>query len=226
LRGGATADNPDGWGIASWTAGTLQLEKAPESGARSDRLARLASGANAEIVIAHVRKARLPPVPGLHNTHPFAHACCGRQWVFAHNGLVPDIIGTSSPRLFCQPRGETDSEYAFCNLLAEVAGCYAEAGDWMRHLARHAGSIAALGKFNFLLSDGVSLIAYGHDRLHDLEKSKGRDRLALIATEPLTSEAWRPFARGELRVYQGGALLLRVSAATKASRGWPQPNAA
>lgn len=211
-RGGASADNPDGWGIAAWTAGSLQLEKAPESGARSERLADLARRLRAEIVIAHVRKARLPPVPGLRNTHPFAHACCDRQWVFAHNGMVPDIIGAKSPRLICEPRGETDSEHAFCHLLAEIAGCYEgpEQHNWLKRLARHAGSITALGKFNFLLSDGAYLIAYGHDRLHYLESPADCNALTLIATEPITTERWRPFAPGELRVYERGALLLRV----------------
>lgn len=223
LRGGATADNPDGWGIASWTAGALQIDKVPEAGARSARFADIAQKAVAEIVIAHVRKARMPPVPGLHNTHPFAHACCGRQWVFAHNGLVPDIIGVQPPRLFCQPRGETDSEHAFCYLLAKIAGCYqdAQGGTWMQRLAQLAGSIAVLGKFNFLLSDGDSLIAYGHDRLHYLESPEGSNGLTLIATEPLTAEPWRPFARRELRVYKSGALATQVIATTAESNEAP-----
>jgi len=230
-RGGATADNPDGWGLASWTAGTLQLEKAPEPGARSARLARLANEVRAEIVIGHVRKARLPPVAGLLNTHPFAHDCCGRQWVFAHNGLVPDIIGTASSGAVRRPRGQTDSEHAFCRLLAEIAGCYEKPaeGNWMKHLAHLAGSIAALGKFNFLLSDGRYLLAYGHDRLHYLERTGSGTDLGLIATEPLDGEGWRPFEPGELRAYGRGALLLRLipareEAASTAAAAPESPN--
>jgi glutamine amidotransferase len=62
-------------------------------------------------------------------------------------------------------------------------------------------AIAALGKFNFLMSDGTFLIAYGHDRLHFLEHPRGRDSLVLVATEPVSSESWYPFAKGELRIY-------------------------
>lgn len=216
-RGGETAGNPDGWGVAAWTSGVMQIEKAPEPGASSTRLAWLAQNLRAQIVIAHVRKARHPPVPGLHNTHPFAHTCCGREWVFAHNGLVPDIIGVQTQPDFCRPRGETDSEHAFCHLLAQIAGCYQGAtnGDWMRRLAQLAGSVAALGKFNFLLSDGVLLIAYGHDRLHYLENPAGCDDLALVSTEPITGEPWHAFGRGELRVYRGGILALQVTSASE-----------
>jgi glutamine amidotransferase len=214
-RGGGVADNPDGWGIASWRTGVLRIEKAPEPGARSERLAALARQAHADVLIAHVRKARHPPVPGMRNTHPFAHACCGRTWVFAHNGLVPEVIEHAPQAAICRPDGETDSEHAFCHLLGAIAACY-EGGpgcDWMGRLGQQAGSIAALGKFNFLLSDGEVLVAYGHDRLHHCE----RGGLALVATEPLTPEPWAPFARGELRVYKAGELLLRLGTALPAT---------
>jgi len=166
-----------------------------------------------ELLIAHVRKARHPPTPGMLNTHPFSHACCGREWVFAHNGLVPEVIGRRGSEDICKPRGETDSEYAFCHLLGEIAGCYegASDGEWIGRIADDADAIAALGKFNFLLSDGAYLIAYGHDRLHYLDHPAGRDRLSLVATEPLSSGGWRPFARGELRIYKRGRLVLQLN---------------
>lgn len=210
-RGGQSANNPDGWGIAAWQGKALQIEKAPEPGATSARLAELARTLAAQVLIAHVRKARHPPVPGMLNTHPFVHACCGREWVFAHNGLVPEIMEHAPEAAVCRPDGETDSEHAFCHLLGAIAACY-EGGpgcDWMGRLGQRAGTIAALGKFNFLLSDGEVLVAYGHDRLHHCE----REGLALVATEPLTQEPWEPFARGELRVYKAGELLLRLGAA-------------
>ncbi len=209
-RGGATADNPDGWGVAWWDTGTLRTEKAPEPGASSGRFAQLARRLRTGLLLAHVRKARHPPTPGMRNTHPFVHQCCGREWVFAHNGLVPDVIGTERS-MHCRPDGETDSEHAFCHLLAELAGCYRAASidHWMAQLGGVARTIAELGKFNFILSDGAFLIAYGHDRLHYLERPEGEPPLALVATEPLTAESWRAFARDELRVYRDGTLALR-----------------
>jgi glutamine amidotransferase len=216
-RGGGAADNPDGWGIATWEVGAARIEKAAEPGAASERFAEIAARLAASLVIAHVRKARHPPVPGMDNTHPFAHTCCGRDSVFAHNGLVPEVIAAHPGNGLCRPRGETDSEHAFCHLLAEIAGCYRAAWQtgWATHLAGVAGAIAARGKFNFLLSDGDLLVAYGHDRLHHLERP-GR---ALIATEPLTSERWAPFAPRELRVYRAGALALRAASPVALSDG-------
>lgn len=145
----------------------------------------------------------------MENTHPFVHACCSRDWVFAHNGLVSDVVDQSAPNPSFHPVGETDSEHAFCQILAGIAGTYAtdDQQPWLNALNRLANAIATQGQFNFLLSDGHILIAYGHDRLHYLESSEGRGRFALIATEPLAGGRWRPFAPQELRVYQGGVLL-------------------
>lgn len=210
-RGGGTGDNPDGWGVAAWGADAAELVKSPEPGWASAVFAELGARLRARLVIAHVRKARHPPVAGMRNTHPFAHACCDREWVFAHNGLVPEVIEWPAREPLCRPRGETDSEHAFCHLLTALAEHYGDASHqaWMPPLADLAGDIAALGKFNFLLSDGRVLIAFGHDRLHQLEIADARGRGVLIATEPLTREAWQPFAPGEMRVYRDGALLAR-----------------
>lgn len=47
---------------------------------------------------------------------------------------------------------------------------------------------------------GRILIAYGHDQLHYLESSEATGRHALVATEPLSDDAWQSFATRELRV--------------------------
>jgi glutamine amidotransferase len=192
----------------SGATGTLRSKKSPEPGWASERFRALVRRAHSPLVIAHVRKARHPPVPGLLNTHPFSHPCCGREWVFAHNGLVPVIAGCETA---CRPNGETDSETAFCRLLAGIVADY-DAIDpvrWIERLAHAAAEIAASGKFNFLLSDGRVLIAYGHDRLHYLEEPSGNGPLALVSTEPITEDDWREFAPREMRVYRDGTLLAR-----------------
>jgi len=208
-RGGEAADNPDGWGVAYWLEGHPKIEKSPEPGWDSAHFQHVSENLVSDLVIAHVRKARHPPVPSLENTHPFVHLCCGRAWVFAHNGLVADVFDQPVAESSCSPLGETDSEFAFCQLLAGIAGSYARDNRqrWLLVLNRLADAISTLGKFNFLLSDGRILIAYGHDRLHYLESSEGYSRCALIATEPLGDGPWRPFTAQELRVYQGGALI-------------------
>ncbi len=202
-RGGGTVDNPDGWGIAWRQDNGFRLEKEPEPACGSALFAEMIRSWCGDLAIAHVRKAKYPPVNTLANTHPFLHDCCGRRWAFAHNGLVPDIVAleTASGGRVCRPEGETDSEFAFCHLLAQVHPRFANA-DWLGSLAGISSEIARLGQFNFLLSDGEHLIAYGHDHLHYLESAGG---VALIATEPLSQHAgWTPFAAGELRIYRDG----------------------
>jgi glutamine amidotransferase len=205
-RGGALADNPDGWGLAWWRDGRAALEKAPEPGHRSERLRQLAGEIVSGMVLGHVRKATHPAAPGPDNTHPFAHDCCGREWLFAHNGMVPAIVGRPCPFRACRPAGETDSEFAFCQLLAGIVDSYdpADLGRWLDRLEERVGEIAVLGQFNFLLSDGSVLIAHGHDRLHHAERP---DHVALVATEPLDDGDWQAFAPGEVRVYRDGRLL-------------------
>lgn len=208
LRGGKNADNPDGWGVAYWNAGQPCIEKTPEPGWQSPRFLELAEQLHCRLVLAHVRRATNPPTTGLQNTHPFAHACCDREWVFAHNGMVPAIANWACPSSVCHPQGETDSETAFCHLLAGIAGEYGTADQqrWLARLVEVAKAIAATGKFNFLMSDGRLLIAYGHDRLHYLDRGDGQQAHALVSTEPLTGDDWQCFAPGELRVYCDGKL--------------------
>lgn len=213
LRGGESADNPDGWGIAFWSGGHPNIEKSPEPGWSSPRFLQLSENMVSDLVIAHVRKARHPPVPSLINTHPFIQTCCDREWVFAHNGLLSDVVDQAARSPSCHPVGETDSEHAFCQILTGIAGIYVtdDHQPWLDTLNRLANAIATQGKFNFLLSDGRILIAYGHDRLHYLASSDSRGRFVLVATEPLAGGKWHPFAPRELRVYQRGVLLAQHS---------------
>lgn len=216
-RGGATADNPDGWGVAWRDEGILQLAREPLPGHTSERFAGVIASLRSDLVIAHVRKARWPPVNTLGNTHPFVHPCCGRQWVFAHNGLVPELVAMESANTAkaCRPGGETDSEFAFCHLLSHVMGYYPTPSaerPWIEVLATISELIAGHGKFNFLLSDGEHLIAYGHDRLHHREWHDDGVDLALVATEPLgNASRWLPFEPGELRIYRAGMPVGRIS---------------
>lgn len=217
-RGGEDADNPDGWGLAFLHDDRFTLHKEPLPAAHSQRLMELADSVQTELLIAHVRKARLPRVNTLANTHPFLHTCCDREWVFAHNGLVPEAIELAhrAPHLPCTPAGQTDSEHAFCHLLENISRHFHEppaagVAPWFTALAALSGLISVHGKFNFLISDGVHLIAYGHDRLHYREqRGDGEIEEAWIATEPLTAEAWQPFEAGELRIYRRGRLIGRV----------------
>lgn len=217
LRGGRDADNPDGWGLAWREKESFLLVKEPRPAFRSTLFEDLGATLRSGLVIAHVRKARHPPVNTMGNTHPFRSECCGKEWVFAHNGLVPEIVGMEQENLHavCRPAGETDSEYAFCHLLSHLARDFnaqpGGAGNSLATLATASELVASLGKFNFLMSEGERLIAYGHDHLYHLEQTNGTTSSVMIATEPLSGGAgWTPFAAGELRIYRLGKLAGRL----------------
>ena len=189
-RGGDTADNPDGWGIAWRAGGTWQLHKAPEPAWQSPRFAAIAQQVTSDLLIAHVRKANPPSPFTLQNTHPFLRECCGRQWVFAHNGKVPEVVqpeGCCHPKL-AVPEGQTDSEHAFYFLLEEIVEAFEHSAgslSWAARLAELSGDIACYGQFNFLMSNGEYLLAYGHDRLHRLQTRHADHHVMLIASAPL-----------------------------------------
>ncbi len=211
-RGGETADNPDGWGLAYWHSKNWQLYKAAEAAAQSTQFASVSENLRTNLLIAHVRKANPPSASTPENTHPFVRNCCGRPWTFAHNGKVVEVTepgGCCHPHQ-SQPEGETDSEHAFYFLLDEIAHVFSDTDKttWVQHLATLSEAIAAYGQFNFLMSDGAVLIAYGHDRLHRLQRRDDDFKTILLASEPLSNnEPWEAFKTGELQLYQNGEII-------------------
>jgi glutamine amidotransferase len=180
-------------------------------------------------VIAHIRKATQGRV-ALENTHPFVRELWGRYWVFAHNGDLKSF----HPRLHAafRPVGDTDSERAFCWLMQELSKAHAgvpEIGELSCTLAELVPELHRHGTFNMLLSNGRALWAHASTHLHWLVRqhpfraaslkdedvrvdfahaTTPDDRVAVIATEPLThDEAWTAFQPGELRVFVDGAPL-------------------
>ena len=77
------------------------------------------------LALSHIRRATRGPV-SLANTQPFARELGGRTHVFAHNGDLPGIEKISAlPLERDHPVGQTDSEYAFCALLAHMESLWA-----------------------------------------------------------------------------------------------------
>jgi len=229
-RGGSTDEHKDGWGIAFFEDKGCRsfLDPHPSASSTISSLVKSYPIKSCN-VISHIRKATLGEVT-LENTHPFTRELWGQYWVFAHNGDLksfhPNFQGSYLPV------GSTDSEQAFCLILERLKQRFSErptAQEITDELQKTADEIATYGIFNFLLSNGVYLFAYCTTKLSylvrqhpfskaqlkdrdielDFSKIAGHDdRVAVIATEPLTTnEEWTALPKGELLTFQGGTVM-------------------
>lgn len=238
-HGSSTGRNHDGWGVSAYEGSDTRMVKEPTAAASSEWVRFIENhGVTSSIVIAHIRHASRGQ-PSYANTHPFCRELGGRVHTFAHNGTLPGVDRLALPADGFHPIGETDSEHAFCALLARLrqywTGPRSPDPDTRRAVvADFAAEIAELGPANFLYSDGELLFAHGHRRqqedgrvgppgLHLIQREEipaddswlasgvdlgeHRDPVVLVASVPLTEEAWRPMAEGELAVVANGRLL-------------------
>lgn len=115
-RGGETGPHKDGWGITFYEGMGCRTFKDARACCNSP-VARFVRDypVKSEAVIAHIRQANRGVV-SLENTHPFTRELWGRNWTYAHNGQLSGY--EHLPTGFFTPVGQTDSEHAFCWLLA------------------------------------------------------------------------------------------------------------
>lgn len=221
-RGGEIGPHADGWGVAFYEGRAARVFKEPVPASESRCLAFIAEyNYRSTTVIGHIRKANPPELSRASaNTHPFSRELGGRSWVFAHNGKLPDL--TEDPR-FALTRfktiGDTDSEHAFCVLLDRIAleanGDLLDAAELVAVLCEPVAALSKLGEFNFLMSDGVHLVAFANKRLdHDLYQvprtcveRECEQQVIVLATTPLTDEPWVPLEKERLCVYSEGRQL-------------------
>lgn len=244
-RGSPTGGTRDGWGVAFYQGEDVALFREPGAAGDSALVRFLEShGPATGLAISHIRHATQGSVR-LANTQPFVRQLGGRTHVFAHNGDLSGLgtaHGTDAGRW--QPVGDTDSERAFCALLARVEPLWTGARDLpslqarLSLLADFAAGVRRLGPANFLYSDGDALFAHGHRRIQpalgrieppglwtlqrhcaggdeapqcqggvSIMDGDGGRTVQCVASVPLTDEAWRPLAEGELLAVRGGELL-------------------
>lgn len=237
LRGGARGPHSDGWGLALYEGRAVRTFLEPAAAADS-KLAAYIRGYPIKtlLAIAHVRKKTRGPI-SLANTHPFVRELWGRHFVFAHNGTVRGVKRHPTGRF--RPIGTTDSEHAFCALLHRLDEAFPKGypddpSRLWRALGRAAKDIGDDGTFNFLLGDGTHLFARCATKLcyivrkapfrratladDDLtvdfaEVTTPRDRVAVIATAPLTrDETWTIGRPGEMWVFRRGRLAATIAA--------------
>jgi len=226
-RGGETGPHDDGWGIAFYGQRGCRLFHDPDASARSPVAQLLREHPIKSLnVVAHIRRARSGRVC-VENTHPFHRELWGRQWVFAHNGLLRGV--KKRPLGVYRPVGTTDSEHAFCVLLDAVRREFSGLPPLprlRRFVMTVAADLAKHGELNFLLCDSRALLAHCTSRLVYLERqapfrravladedfavdfsaeAAARDRVAVVATAPLTrNEDWTVIPPGTLAMFVAG----------------------
>jgi predicted glutamine amidotransferase len=170
-RGGLMGRSHDGWGVAFYEEHDVALFREPRPAADSALVNFLETrGPATGLAISHIRHATRGEA-SLANTQPFVRPLGGRSHVFAHNGDLPAIEGAvPTDRAACRPVGQTDSELAFCALLARLSALWLDLappplGSWLSVLARFAAELRALGPANFRYADGDALFAHGDRRL-------------------------------------------------------------
>lgn len=226
-------DNADGWGLAWYADRSLTIVKEALTWRKSDysRFLENYSELQSKIYIAHVRHKTTGGLPNRADTHPFSREWGGREYCFAHNGTIREHAKLSLGRF--TPIGRTDSEWAFCHLLAAVAergGLLEDEGAW-RWLHERLREINRRGTLNCLFSDGERL--FGYRDLHGwkglaLRKIRFREGAErhfedatlevsmsgevsnkgyAFATHGLSETGWHDLALGSLVVLEGGSLL-------------------
>lgn len=175
-RGGGTGPHRDGWGIAFYEAGGYRDFRDPHPSVRSP-IARLITDypIKSHIVISHIRQANVGGVR-LANTHPFTREMWGRTWCYAHNGQLEGW--QTLPLGVYRPVGDTDSEHAFCWLLATLRERFPRApADVTDEVSKEqylplwqllhglCEQLRSQGVFNLLLADGEFLYSYCSTKL-------------------------------------------------------------
>ena len=230
-RGGKFGPHADGWGLALYDGKVARVFLEPGAAADSP-LAKFVAEHPIKtlLAIAHVRRKTRGAV-NLANTHPFVRELWGRHFVFAHNGTVKRVRNLKLGRF--TPMGKTDSEYAFCALLAALQHDFRDTPPSHSALAaavaEHCGKIGRDGTFNLLLGDGHQLFARCSTKLHYIARkapfmkatladedvsvdfaavTTPNDRVAVVATMPLTrDECWIQGEPGTMWVFRGGKLV-------------------
>lgn len=232
---GGPSGHPDGWGIAFADGKDTHVWREPHAAAQSpwvDCLQHIPI--HSRLVIAHIRRATQGKT-SLANTQPFVRELWGRTHTFAHNGdLGTHLVAGRSPFQRFHPIGETDSEAAFCEFLDDIAssdGCAEVVLARFIEMVRH---LRELGPANILYASDERLLVHADRRkqtsgaieppgLWLLERSCEPDsraresaalsvsgnalKVVLVASVPLTSEPWRPLARGTVLIIEGATVV-------------------
>lgn len=187
---GHSTEHPDGWGLALFPQGQINIEKEPIPAFESTYLShRMTVPISEKLVIAHIRKASVGSLQYA-NSHPFPGVdIFGKRWVFMHNGTLfeePDQAVYAE-----RQQGSTDSERILLRLLERIN--QESTAPTPERCAEILGSLMdQLGvpknKTNCMLADGEYLWVYANHS----EKLWFRQEEGAItfSTVPLTDSGW------------------------------------
>jgi transglutaminase-like putative cysteine protease/predicted glutamine amidotransferase len=173
----------------------------------------------------------------LMETQPFLRSFAGRDWLFMHNGDVDkqelEKLHGKKKRLL-EPVGNTDSELAFCNLLAQLQEGSARRIMDVAPQLLHSWFMRfdALGSSDMYLTDGESIVCFHgtqspkqmyfariqppknldvyNSEAAQIVLNDPRDtyRTALVvSSSPFTGDAWVQMQPGQMIIVRLGAIV-------------------
>jgi glutamine amidotransferase len=245
-HGGETGIHAHGWGVAFLDGHDVRLVRDPSAAAFSPWVQCLQNHpVRSDTALAHIRRATRGAV-SLSNTQPFVRELWGRAHVFAHNGHLGEEItldGMSRHRFM--PIGETDSEAAFCILMERLAAGDASADRLLAAFAAFAREMRDYGPANIIYASDGRLLVHADRRtqgpgvieppglwlLQRQCRTQSRStfagvgvsvagtalHVALVASVPLTGEAWQPLDRGTVLELRAGRLVSQRGGTTVSS---------
>lgn len=225
-RGGRTAQNKDGWGVVIREQGGFAVTREAEPAFDSTVMAsQVRRATRVDLLVAHIRLATQGRI-AIENTQPFLRELRGGAVAFMHNGYLKDYKPLSTgPRPHAQALGDTDSERAFCDLI-DLCDDRRVGGPTLETFSAFSRHASQFGPSNFIAAAGDTIFIHAHRRTQGngrieppglwlLKRADqnsrspeiglpGQTNVTLIASVPLTTEAWTPIPEGTvLEVKQG-----------------------
>jgi predicted glutamine amidotransferase len=188
----------DGWGIAWYDRGKLQLVKSRDSALENHKYVSAARDVNSRIMLAHLRRMTRGNNRDV-NAHPFSFG----NYVFAHNGTVDISDLTYHLRgKYRDVRGDTDSEVLFRYLMQnmEKFGHFMGLRKAVQEISDQAKD-KHVTSLNFLMADGRYLYAFkrvyrGRNNLYYMA-TDGFYKSVVFTSRPFREDGWSEMENGE-----------------------------
>ncbi len=184
--------HPDGWGVAYLQKGTWKIVKSTQA-IYHDRKINSLRKVTSSVVLIHARGMDSCGV-SLRNTHPFHEG----KFVFCHNGLISGKINYDKKY---KPKGETDSERLFYNILTNF-----DIKNPARSVRTTLLQFTKLTGTNIILASPQQTIVAVRENNYPIyftmHIGKSKDAI-IISSEKISSikhMSWKPLSQGKVAV--------------------------